>query len=243
MYPKRLIEADSAAPVTTTEMRAVEAGSRRVMVGVTDPVAARPLLRLVTSLAGSGGQRANAILARVLSPPGYEQVPNLSDLDEAAADAAERLGVVAMELRQQGIETEVATAVGTDPGAELARLAGRMRAGLLLVGSHEAYLGFRPLSGVAGELLDTAPCDVAVMVGVGSHRTATDGPIGVWYRGEPPDIAPLDLAASLARGQGRPLRVISPVLVDLPELGVAVEPCVLTSPPSPSPWMRWRAPR
>jgi len=230
LYPRDLIDSDLAGDVTR-EMMALVARERRVMVGVTDPVTAGPLLELAKRLRGLDESPATIILASVVRPPGYEQVrANLSAMDDAAASVAEELGAVKAQLEAEGIETEIVTAVGPDPSLELIRLVERRGAGMLLLGSHQAYLGYRPLGGIAGELLEKASCDVAVLVGAGTHRELGFGAVGVWYRGEPADFAALDLAASLARGFTRPLRVISPIPVELPDLGVEVESMVLTEP-------------
>jgi nucleotide-binding universal stress UspA family protein len=230
LYPRDLIDSDLAGDVTR-EMMALVARERRVMVGVTDPVTAGPLLELAKRLRGLDESPATIILASVVRPPGYEQVrANLSAMDDAAASVAEELGAVKDRLEAEGIETEIVTAVGPDPSLELIRLVERRGAGMLLPGSHQAYLGYRPLGGIAGELLEKASCDVAVLVGAGTHRELGFGAVGVWYRGEPADFAALDLAASLARGFTRPLRVISPIPVELPDLGVEVESMVLTEP-------------
>jgi Kef-type K+ transport system membrane component KefB len=230
LYPRDMIDSDLAGDATR-EMMALATRERRVMVGVTDPVTAQPLLELARKLRGLDESQATIILASVVRPPGYEQVrANLSAMDEAAAIAAEELETVKARLEAEGIETEVVTAVGPDPSVELSRLVERRGAGMLLLGSHQAYLGYRPLGGIAGELLDKAPCDVAVLVGAGTHRQVGAGPVGVWYRGEPADFAALDLAASLARGYGRGLRVVSPAPVELPVLGIEIEAIVLSEP-------------
>ena len=230
LYPRDKIDSDLTGDATR-EMMALATRERRVMVGVTDPVTAQPLLELARRLRSLDESPATIILASVVRPPGYEQVrANLSAMDDAAAVAAEELGAVKARLEAEGIETEVVTAVGPDPSLELIRLVERRGAGMLLLGSHQAYLGYRPLGGIAGELLEKALCDVAVLVGAGTHRQVGSGPVGVWYRGEPADFAALDLAASLARGYGRPLRVVSPVPVELPVLGVEIEAIVLAEP-------------
>jgi Kef-type K+ transport system membrane component KefB/nucleotide-binding universal stress UspA family protein len=230
LYPRKMIDGDLAGDVTR-EMMALATRERRVMVGVTDPITARPLLELAKRLRGLDESPTTIILASVVRPPGYEQVrANLSAMDDAAANAAEELEAVKDRLEADGVEAEIVTAVGPEPSVELIRLVERRGAGILLLGSHQAYLGYRPLGGIAGELLDKAPCDVAVLVGAGTHREVGAGPVGVWYRGEPADFAALDLAASLARGYSRPLRVISPIPVELPVLGVEVESVVLDEP-------------
>jgi nucleotide-binding universal stress UspA family protein len=230
LYPRDEIDRDLAGD-TTREMMALTARERRVMVGVTDPLTARPLLDLARLLRGIDDSPATIILASVARPPGYEQVrANLSAMDDAAASAAGALAGVRDRLELEGFEVEVETAVGNDPAAELVRLVERRGAGMILIGSHQAYLGFRPLGGIAGEILDEASCDVAVLVGSGTHRDLGSGPLGVWYRGEPADFAALDLAASLARGLQRPVRVISPIPVELPDLSVEVQEVVLAEP-------------
>ena len=230
LYPRDRIDQDLAGDLTR-EMMALTARERRVMVGVTDPLTARPLLELATVLRGIDDTKATIILASVVRPPGYEQVrANLSAMDDAAAVAAAALGVVKDRLEQEGVEVEVETAVGHDPAAELVRLVERRGAGMILIGSHQAYLGFRPLGGIAGEILDEASCDVAVLVGAGTHRELGPGPVGVWYRGEPADFAALDLSASLGRGLQRPIRIISPIPVELPNLMVEVQQIVLSEP-------------
>ncbi len=230
LYPRDQIEQDMAGDATR-EMMALGSRERRVMVGVTDPLTARPLLELAKVLRGIDDTPATIILASVVRPPGYEQVrANLSAMDDAAALAATALGAVRDRLEDEGLEVEVETAVGHDPATELVRLVERRGAGMILIGSHQAYLGFRPLGGIAGEILEEASCDVAVLVGAGTHRELGPGPLGVWYRGEPADFAALDLAASLARGLQRPVRVISPISVELPNLMVEVQQVVLTEP-------------
>jgi Kef-type K+ transport system membrane component KefB/nucleotide-binding universal stress UspA family protein len=230
LYPRDQIEQDMAGDATR-EMMALGSRERRVMVGVTDPLTARPLLELAKVLRGIDDTPATIILASVVRPPGYEQVrANLSAMDDAAALAATALGAVKDRLEDEGLEVEVETAVGHDPATELVRLVERRGAGMILIGSHQAYLGFRPLGGIAGEILEEASCDVAVLVGAGTHRELGPGPLGVWYRGEPADFAALDLAASLARGLQRPVRVISPISVELPNLMAEVQQVVLTEP-------------
>ena len=106
--------------------------------------------------ADSTTRPATIILASVVRPPGYEQVrANLSAMDDAAADAADRA------RRGQGSPARTRDSrprwrppSGTIRRSELVRLVERRGAGMLLIGSHQAYLGFRPLGGIAGEILD-----------------------------------------------------------------------------------------
>ncbi len=243
LYPRRQVDADLAAlevgelAVAASGAEAgngqihVTSGIERLMVGVTDPVIAEPLLHLVGWMRRPDGGRPRVFLASVVRPAGHEQLrANLSDIEDEATDAALRLAPARDQLEAAGMASEVVAVVGIDPSEELWRLAAHHDVGTLVIGSHEAYLGFRPLGGVAGQLLRDAPCDVAVLVGMDASRYSVTAPIGVWYRGAGPDTAPLHMAASIARGTGERLRVISPVPVELPPLGVDVEEITLREP-------------
>ncbi|MGI8823409.1 MAG: cation:proton antiporter [Acidimicrobiia bacterium] len=247
LYPRAQVDADLAAAQTpaglgddtegrrtaaaTQPLHAATTGLAKVMVGITDPVTAQPLLRLATWMRQGNGAAPEVLLATVVPPPGHEQVrANLTDLDDRAVQAAMALTPARDDLADAGLTAEVVAVVGTDRSEELWRLAAQHEVGTLLIGSHEAYLGFRPLGGVAGQLLREAPCDVAVLVGMDAQRYAVTAPVGVWFRGEGPDTAPLHFAAAIARGTGETLRVISPVPVEVPPLGVDVEEVVLREP-------------
>jgi Kef-type K+ transport system membrane component KefB/nucleotide-binding universal stress UspA family protein len=206
-------------------------GGKKVLVGVTNAVTARRLLQLVTVLRGADGLRPSLILASVVEPPGHETVrANFGPYEASVAKVRSELSELSDELSRAGFEVEVVAGIGTDPAVELSRLASVHQASLILVGSHEAYLGYRPLGGVAGDLLRDAPCDVAVLAGMSVHHESSAGPIGVWYRGEQPDEAPLDMAIAIARGSSTAVRVISPTPVQVSSTDVQVESRLLTEP-------------
>ena len=54
------------------------------MVGVTDPLTARPLVQIAGWLRGADGQAPTVVLASVIAPPGHEQVR--ANIGEFAAD-------------------------------------------------------------------------------------------------------------------------------------------------------------
>ncbi len=69
LYPRDMIDSDLAGDATR-EMMALATRERRVMVGVTDPVTAQPLLELAKRLRGLDESPATIILASVVRPPG-----------------------------------------------------------------------------------------------------------------------------------------------------------------------------
>jgi Kef-type K+ transport system membrane component KefB/nucleotide-binding universal stress UspA family protein len=231
IYPRSMVERDIMVEQHLDAARR-DFGSRRVMVGVTDPVTARPLVQVAGWLRGADGESATVVLASVIAPPGHEQVrAKIDDFVETSAAAAANLSVVADELDRQGVRSEVVTRIGTDRGEELRLLCEQQDVDLVVIGSHEAYLSNRPLGGLVGELLRTAPADVVVVVN-GDSRLALDvGPVGVWLGGAATDIATFNLAMSIARGLDRDVWAVASG--SLPP-GIEVGQLIEVSPDAPA---------
>ena len=208
LYPRSMVEREILLEHHRDAIRG-DYGSRRVMVGVTDPVTARPLVQIAGWLRGADGQAATVVLASVIAPPGHEQVrANIGEFAATSARAAANLSAVADELDQRNVGSEVVTRIGTDRGEELRLICQQQDIDVIVVGSHLAYLHRAPFGGLVGELIRTAPSDVLVAVNAAPALAPGAGPIGVWLPGEPTDLATVDLASSLARGLESPLRVI-----------------------------------
>ena len=86
-----------------------------------------------------------------------------------------------------------------EPGADLARLAEREGCELIL-------LQGAPLEGAARVVIETARCDVGVLIGA-----PRDGPVLVPFGAGRHDWAALELGARVARATGAPLRLIGAV--------------------------------
>ena len=208
LYPRSMVEREILLEHHRDAARG-DYGSRRVMVGVTDPVTVRPLVQIAGWLRGADGQAATVVLASVIAPPGHEQVrANIGEFAATSARAAANLSAVADELDQRNVRSEVVTRIGTDRGEELRLICQQQDIDVIVVGSHLAYLHRAPFGGLVGELIRTAPSDVLVAVNAAPALAPGGGPIGVWLPGEPTDLATVDLASSLARGLESPLRVI-----------------------------------
>jgi len=116
----------------------------------------------------------------------------------AAATAA--LGRRTMQLASHGVAARSAAFSSPSFGRDVARLASR----------HEADLVIAALDAVSFDdqttrLLETAPCDVALLAAAGGARP---GPILVPFGAAEHDWAALELGAWLARSTGSPLRLI-----------------------------------
>jgi Kef-type K+ transport system membrane component KefB/nucleotide-binding universal stress UspA family protein len=214
LYPRRMVERDIVAGEHSNPKRS-NYKQRRVMVGVTDPVTARPLVQVAGWIRGDDGEGATIVLASVVAPTGHEQVrAHIGDFAETNARAALNLSSLSDGLHRQNISTEVITRIGIDRGEELRLICHQQDVDLLIVGSHEAYLRNRPLGGLVAELLNTAPCDVAVVINGGAALQPRRGPVGVWLSGDNTDFVALDLALSLARGLGSTVRAVGPSRVE-----------------------------
>ncbi len=118
-------------------------------------------------------------------------------------DAAKLTGVVGalnelrLELIGRGVRTRTAGFTSLTPGADLARLAGEQDADLLVVDAPDGLLEDARLT----SLLETAPCDVAVLI-PGEQR---DGAVLVAFAGADHDWAAVELGAWFSRCSGAPL--------------------------------------
>ncbi len=208
LYPRKMVERDIMTRHHENAARR-DFASRRVMVGVAQPGAARSLVRVASWLRGSDGQPARVVLASVVAPPGHEQVRmNLNDRN-ATSTAAGNLTRLARELEGAGVGAEIVTRIGTDRSGELSLVAQQQMVDMIVVGAHDAYVRDRPFAGVVDDLLRSAPADVVVVLNPDAVLQLAAGPVGVWLSGEPTDVAALDLAASVAKGLEREVIAVS----------------------------------
>ena len=135
------------------------------------------------------------------SEPGRElviaQVVDSGTLSAASAALGERTAALASE----GVAVRAAAFSSQSFGEDVARLAARHEADLVV-----ATLRSDSLDAETVRLLETAPCDVALVVEAGGRPRS--GPILVPFGAAEHDWAALELAAWLARSTGDPLRLI-----------------------------------
>jgi DNA-binding SARP family transcriptional activator len=136
----------------------------------------------------------------VRSEPGRElviaQVVEADELSVATADLGER----AAALASDGMRVRAAAFASQSFGRDVARLASRHEADLVVT-----TLASHAIDEETAQLLESAPCDVALLVATGGARP---GPILVPFGAAEHDWAALELAAWFARSSGNPLRLI-----------------------------------
>jgi len=127
-------------------------------------------------------------------------------LASTVRNAAELAGVVGalneqrLELLDRGLRARTAGFTSLTPGADLARLAGEQDADLLVVDAPDGLLEDARLT----SLLESAPCDVAVLIPGGDQR---DGAVLVAFAGADHDWAAVELGAWVSRCSGAPLQL------------------------------------
>jgi DNA-binding SARP family transcriptional activator len=180
-------DADLASP---TE-RAPSAG-RSIVVAVGDGDALDELLSIAEPLAREPPREL--ILARFLT-----------DRNDVAAATAE-LADSRQALAERGVTARVAAYTSTEPGSDAATLATEHDADLLLVRARPEMLEHgRFDDGLLG-ILESAPCDVAVLTGNGAGTAA--GPVVTPFGGVEHDWSAIEVAAWLARSLGTTLRLL-----------------------------------
>jgi DNA-binding SARP family transcriptional activator len=173
-------------PSLDAPVRRPVARRETVLVAVDGSAALEPLLTLARPLAKSDHGRELVIA----------QVVEAGDLAPATASLGER----AAQLASEGVNARAAAFSSDAFGLDVARLASRHEADLVV-----AALGAASLDGETRRLLETAPCDVALL---GAAGGAEPGPILVPFGAAEHDWAALELGAWLARSTGQPLRLV-----------------------------------
>jgi DNA-binding SARP family transcriptional activator len=170
------------------------------------PRTAEPVTRAGAMLVAPGDPDSLERLLSVAEPltrsePARELVIAQVVATTQLGSATDALGRRAAELAAEGVAVRAAAFSSGSPGDDLARLASRHEADLVL-----AEIASDSLDPQANRLLETALCDVALLVRAGG--SARRGPVVVPFGAAEHDWAALELAAWLARSSGDPLRLI-----------------------------------
>ena len=178
-------------PALTSQEAPVAPQLRAIMVVATDPGRLDDLLAIAGPLARRPAREL--ILARFLRDPA----------ELAAASAA--LVRAPNALAQQGVASRVATYTSSEPGMDAVRLAIEHDVDVVLLDTAAGLLE----SGVPDQelavVLESAPCDAAVLVGGGAMAT---GPIVTPFGGAEHEWAAIEMAAWLAQSLGTTLRLV-----------------------------------
>lgn len=222
IYPSRIVDQEAAKGSAGTDRRSRRSSTDyRVVVGVSDPSAAAPLVELASSLHDRNGGKPQIVLAHVTTPPGRDEArAHRTAWDDAAERARSRLAPLADDLLGAGYDTRVRTGMSADVGNELARLAAAEDPNLVVLGWHRRILDGNGTEArdEPGDVLTTVlqrlACDVALLTdgrwqpAAAGREHANELPIAVESQNGSHQGAAVELAARLAQGRGRPLRLL-----------------------------------
>jgi hypothetical protein len=179
---------------------------RSILVTPQDEKNLEALLALAVPLAKATPPR-ELIVAQVVMPDRFVTGTSLDAGDVAATQAHldERRG----ELLAEGVVARTAAFTSILPGQDYVRLASEEEIDLIMLDGRRPLLGEGIPRGPVGEVLDKAPCDVAVLVErQGMPSMDASHPVMVPFGGGDHDWAALELAAWIASSTGTPLKLL-----------------------------------
>jgi DNA-binding SARP family transcriptional activator len=182
-----ILRQEPSLDVAVAERPAAPAVARSVLVVLDGRSEDDALVRLAETLARE--PRRELILSLLVADP------------DRLAEASEALHGRRDELLARGLQARAAAFTSPDPGEDVVRLAVEQDVELALVQAPAAELAELP-AGRLGAILDGAPCDVAVVTGVGELR---EGSVLVPFSGAEHDWSAVELGAWLARASGAKL--------------------------------------
>lgn len=145
------------------------------------------------------------VVTRMLRPPrGAELRGAIGTELTGLEDASRELHRVRDDLTAHGVVARVAAFTSTDVGSDVTRLAEQEDVHLVLMEGRRPLLGAGIPRGAVGEVLEQAPCDVAVLVDRDDHGPIVEAGsrVVVPFGGLEHDWAALELGAWLARAHG-----------------------------------------
>jgi Kef-type K+ transport system membrane component KefB len=179
---------------------------RSILVAPQDARNLEALLALAVPLARSTPAR-ELVIAEVVVPDRYV-TGVLYDQRDAHA-VSERLNERRKQLTAQGVATRATAFTSVLPGSDYVRMAAEEEVDLILLDGRRPLLGGGVPRGTVGEVLQKAPCDVAVLVErEGVPQIDADRPVYVPFGGASHDWAAVELAAWIASVRDAPLRLI-----------------------------------
>jgi len=192
------------------EISPIEIPERAILLAPQTENALPQLVALTEPLARSTPPR-ELILGRLVTPPrGASVRGGLQTEGFALRAASAEVQRWRSELLAKGIAARAVAFTSTNVGADLARLADDEAVDLLVIDGRRPLLGGGVPRGPVGEVLDRAPCDVAVLVAREGQVVApsADTSILVPFGGREHDWAALELGAWLSSASGAPLKLL-----------------------------------
>jgi K+:H+ antiporter len=190
----------------TTDAIPTAAGARAILVAPQDEKNLDALIALAEPLARATPPR-ELVMAELVVP---DRFVTGTTLDAGDVDAATgRLEERAAELAARGVSARAFAFTSILPGQDYVRLASEEEMDLVLLDGRRPLLGEGVPRGAVGEVLDHAPCDVAVLVErQGMPAIDAQHPVMVPFGGGEHDWAALELAAWIATAHDTPLKLL-----------------------------------
>jgi Kef-type K+ transport system membrane component KefB/nucleotide-binding universal stress UspA family protein len=172
-YPKKLIKLDVVEPQTEAEINVdITANPYRILVPVANPSSQKGLLQLAVAIAVNYRQPAIVNLLSLIELEedySFESTPN--EANRSIAQRRQQLEelITTLEPPTQPFIHPIVR-VSNNVARETAQIATIEAADLILVGWHRPAFSNNRLGGRVGQILTTAPVDVAVFVDKGGER-------------------------------------------------------------------------
>jgi Kef-type K+ transport system membrane component KefB/nucleotide-binding universal stress UspA family protein len=173
-YPKKLIQLDVLETEPTVQTgKEIASPTYRILVPVANPSTQKGLLQLAAAIAGTNLQPSVVHpLSLIELQEDYLFQSTPAEADRLIADRRSRLEEVIQSLEPPTIRQLVhpIIRISNDVARETSQIAQLDRADLILVGWHRPAFSTNRLGGRVGQILSTAPGDVAVFVEQGDNR-------------------------------------------------------------------------
>ena len=190
----------------TTDAIPTAAPARAILVAPQDERNLDALVALAEPLARATPPR-ELVIAEIVIPDRFVTGTSLDAGDVEAA--ARRLDEKSADLAARGISARAFAFTSILPGQDYVRLASEEEMDLVLLDGRRPLLGEGVPRGAVGEVLDHAPCDVAVLVErQGMPAIDAQHPVMVPFGGGEHDWAALELAAWIATAHDTPLKLL-----------------------------------
>lgn len=190
VYPDRLLRA--------ARERELAADAYGILMPISLPRSAKPLLRLADVIAGPDEHKKNIIalhLRRAEEHEAYRAAIN----DESAEDRSV-IDLIIEQSKALHIPIEPLAFMSRDPAADIARIAYENQVNLVLMGFHNPVIGQNFLGGTVHRVLQEAQTSVGIFIDRGLHEKPKN--ILVPYLGSPHDKLALELTARMGRNAG-----------------------------------------
>ena len=185
---------------------------RSILVAPETDAAVGPLVALAEPLSRTEPPR-ELIIARLVRPPrgaGAGVRGGLQSENLALEQASRAINDLRERLASDGVVARGVALSSTDPGSDLVHIVEHEPVDLVLTEGRRRIIGEGVPLGDVGELMERAPCDVAVLVTKEGEPIAlgANAPILVPFGGAEHDWAALELGSWLASSTGAPLKLL-----------------------------------